>query len=268
MIEFEAVTLRSTLRMAGTGIHSGQRSTVFVHPGSDGLRLHRNGAWINMTPGEVTSTDRCTAVAGVHVVEHLLSALGGAGITDADIEVHGCELPILDGSSAPWFEAFQSIGLQSLDMKRALKIESKVTVADGDAQVRVGAGGGVFQAVYERHPFPGRLEFSYQWDPNTYGVEVGPARTFASIDEVEQMRAAGLGLGGTAENTLVFGPSGYLTPCRFDDEPARHKVLDCMGDLMLCGIPLRFLTAIAERSGHRLHIEAAKALFEATRRLE
>lgn len=268
MIEFQAVTLRETLRMAGTGIHSGQPSTVFVHPGSRGMRLRRDGAWVEMTPDQVTSTERCTAVAGVHVVEHLLSALGGAGVTDVDIEVDGTELPILDGSSAPWFDAILGVGVVSQDVKRVLEVGRDVSVKNGDAHVRIGVGAGTFQAVYERHPFPGRLEFTYRWDPRTYGGEVAPARTFASIDEVEQMREAGFGLGGSAENTLVFGHSGYLTPCRFDDEPVRHKVLDCMGDLMLCGIPLRFLDATAMRSGHRLHVEAARALFEATRRLE
>lgn len=254
--------------MEGTGIHSARHATVHVHPGTSGLRLRSGGDWVNVTPEQVTSTERCTAVAGIRMVEHLLSALGGAGVTDADIEVDGTELPILDGSSAPWFEAIQDVGVFAGDAVQALQIERAVSVSDGDAHVSVGAGEGVFSAVYERHPFPGRLEFTHRWDTGTYGTEVAPARTFACVDEVEQMRAAGLGLGGSEENTLVFGPSGYLTACRFDDEPARHKVLDCMGDLMLCGIPLMFLNASAERSGHRLHVEAARALAAVTHRLE
>lgn len=268
MIKFRAVTLRDAVRMEGRGIHLGGHTRVVIHPGSNGLRLRSDGKWIAITPEQVTSTQRCTAVAGIRTVEHLLSALGGTGVTDADIEVTGSEIPILDGSSAPWCEAIHSVGTLELDLERTYEIADQVTLSEPSSSVHVRAGDGVFRAIYERYPFPGRLEFTHCWDPKSYEREVAPARTFAWVDEIEQMRAVGLGLGGSEENTLVLGPRGYLTPCRFDDEPARHKVLDCMGDLMLCGIPLRFLAATAERSGHRLHVEAAKALSSATRRLE
>ncbi|MER3462822.1 MAG: UDP-3-O-[3-hydroxymyristoyl] N-acetylglucosamine deacetylase, partial [Armatimonadota bacterium] len=147
-------------------------------------------------------------------MEHLLSALGGAGVTDVDIEVDGPEVPILDGSSAPWFEAIQGIGLIEQDPTRAFEVEREVTVAEGDAYVSVGPGDGVFRAVYERYPFPGRLEFSHRWEPATYGFEVAPARTFAAEEDVKRMQSEGLLSGGTTENALVFGQTGYFTACR------------------------------------------------------
>ncbi len=260
---FPCTTIAEPIEQQGVGIHTGENATVRILPGSEGLRIRRPGEpWTPMTPNAVTSTTRCTAIAGIRTVEHLLSALMGMGVTDADIEVDGAEVPILDGSSLPWVEAVSHVGTVATGSSRTFEFRGEVRVSEEDRTVIVRPGAGKLYAVYERWPFPGRQELSLTFTKETYAKEIAPARTVALGIEVEELLRAGHGRGGTPQNTLVIGSDGYLTPCRFEDEPVRHKLLDCIGDLALAGVPLRFLDVACERAGHTLHVAAARALAE------
>jgi UDP-3-O-acyl-N-acetylglucosamine deacetylase len=184
-------------------------------------------------------------------------------ITAAEVEVTGREMPILDGSALEYLHGLQEAGTASVGKRRSVHLFSRVNVqGENDERIGISAGSGRWRFDWERAgSWPGALSTEAQM-PDDYAEVVAPARTFCFEDELEMIRAAGLGKGGTEENTLVIGGDGYLTQSRFDDEPARHKLLDVIGDLMLAGIPARFLNVVAERSGHRLNVEAAVRLVE------
>lgn len=269
MTFFPCFTIGRAIERRGIGIHSGEATVARVFPGEEGFRIRKPGEdWTQIVPGAVTSTERCTGIAGVRTVEHLLSALLGLGITDADIEVDGLEVPILDGSSLEWVEAIRGVGAVPTGSVRVFEGLTAVEVVEEGRRVRVAPGSGSLFAVYERWPFPGRQELTLSYSEEVYAREIAPARTVALESEVEALLKAGHGRGGTAENTLVIGSDGYLTPCRFEDEPVRHKLLDCIGDLALAGVPLRFLDVECERAGHSLHVAAARALANHLRWME
>jgi UDP-3-O-acyl-N-acetylglucosamine deacetylase len=262
--EFERRTLGGEATFEGPGIHTGEVGKAIVRPGEDGIVFTINGERLAARPENVTDTAmRTTRLGGVGMIEHLMSALGGMEVTDAEIEVSGREMPILDGSAKEYLEGLQSAGTTEVGKRRSVHLFSRVNVqGDNDERIGISAGTGRWRFDWERAgSWPGALSAEAQM-PDDYDGAVAPARTFCFEDEMEQILAAGLGKGGTEHNTLVIGSDGYLTKCRFEDEPPRHKLLDVIGDLMLAGIPARFLNVVAERSGHRLNVEAAARLVE------
>jgi UDP-3-O-acyl-N-acetylglucosamine deacetylase len=262
--EFDRRTVGGEIAFEGPGIHTGQVGKATVRPGEGGIMFYFGGEQLRAEPKNVSDTSmRTTRLGSVGMIEHLMSALGGLEITDADVEVEGVEMPILDGSAREYVSGLQSAGVVPLGKKRGVHLFSRVNV-QGENQERIGisAGTGRWRFDWEREAcWPGPLSREAHM-PDEYESCIASARTFCFEDELEHIRAAGLGKGGTPENTLVIGADGYLTPSRFDDEPPRHKLLDVVGDLMLAGIPARFLNVVAERSGHRLNVEAAARLME------
>lgn len=252
------------MRFEGPGIHTGELGVATAQPGEDGIVFIIEGQRVAAVPGNVSDTAmRTTRLAGIGMIEHIMSALGGLEITDADIEVTGREMPILDGSAKEYLEGLASAGIEPLGKQRQVHLFSRVNV-QGECEERIGisAGAGRWRFDWEREGYwPGAMSWEAHL-PDEYAEGVAPARTFCFEDELDAIRAAGLGKGGNELNTLVIGSQGYLTGCRFEDEPPRHKLLDLLGDLMLAGIPARFLNVAAERSGHKLNVEAAARLSE------
>jgi len=262
-IEFDRVTPARTSEFEGVGIHSGAASSVKVRPGAEGIAFTRSGERFSATPDSVTDTTRSTTLGTVRMVEHLMSAFAALGVTDAEVEVDGDEMPILDGGSATYLGGLKATGFTSIGRKSALSLFGRVNLQEGDCRIGISVGTGRWRYEYDREgPFPGPQVFETRIDEETYAAEVAPARTFAYEDELEWLRKAGLGKGGTEQNTLVIGKDGYLTKHLFSDEAPRHKLLDCMGDLALAGVPLRFLNVVAERTGHKMNIAAAARLVE------
>lgn len=261
-IELERKTVARETFFRGPGIHGGVEATVRVLPGEAGIWFSKDGGRLKAAPENVSDTTRCTELGGVRMVEHLLSAMNGAGITDAEVIVEGDELPILDGSARDYYLGLQTAGAGALP-SRVCHLFSRVNLQDDDKYIAISVGTGRWRYVYEREgTWFEQQEVELELTQQTYAEEVAPARTFAFDSEIEALRAAGLGKGGTAQNTLVIGSDGYLTESRFPDEPSRHKLLDCMGDLYLSGIPYQFLNVVAERTGHKMNIEAAARLAE------
>ncbi|MDQ2986090.1 MAG: UDP-3-O-acyl-N-acetylglucosamine deacetylase [Armatimonadota bacterium] len=246
------------------GIHSGAPCTADVRPGNSGIVFIAAGERFSAEPKNVTDTAmRSTRLGPIGMVEHLMSAFGALEITDVEVEVVGPELPILDGSAKEYLCGLKDAGINRLGARKSVHIFSRVNV-QGENQERIGisAGTGRWRFDWQRDGhWPGQLSYEAQM-PEDYPGEVAPARTFCHEDEIEKIRAAGLGKGGNEENTLVIGADGYLTESRFADEPPRHKLMDIIGDVMLAGIPARFLNVVAERSGHALNVEAAARLVE------
>jgi UDP-3-O-[3-hydroxymyristoyl] N-acetylglucosamine deacetylase len=203
----------------------------------------------------------------IQTIEHLLSALSGLGIDHLRIELDAegvdVELPILDGSAAPWVDAILAAGTRALPgRRRFLKVLRTVEVRAGEKWIRVTPFDGfrVRYGIDFDHPSIGRQSRELAITPEKYAREVGMARTFCMEHEIELMRSHGLALGGSLDNAVVFGLDGPLNESlRFEDEAVRHKILDLVGDLALLGAPLRGLVE-AHAAGHALHVALAKAL--------
>lgn len=261
MVEFERRTLVAEARFAGPGLHSGAPCEAVVGPGQDGLWLTAEGRRTEVEPGAVADTLRCTRLGSVSTVEHLLAALAGLGVTDAEIHVSGGEVPAADGSALPFAAAIEAAGTVACGVAAAHGLFERVFSTDGRATVAISRGEGHWRYEFDAgERWPGASAFGAELTPGVFLSEVAPARTFAFEEEVERLRAAGLGRGLDESSCLVLGRSGYVNPARFSDEPARHKLLDLVGDLSLAGVPTAVLNVVAARSGHTLNVQAAGRL--------
>lgn len=264
-------TLSREITISGHGLHSARPCTVRLVP-----VLHASGLVFVHTPTGVEIPARAELAGdlvlattlvkdGVRLqtIEHLLSALSGLEIEHLRIEVDAEELPILDGSAAPWVEAILQAGTQSLEgRRRFLKITHPVEVRQGDRWIRALPYDGLRLRYVIHFPLPalGRQSRELSLTPEKYRRELGSARTFCLAQEIDQLRARGLALGGSLENAVVFGADGPLNDSlRFEDEAVRHKMLDLVGDLALLGAPLLGLVE-AHAAGHALHVALAQAI--------
>lgn len=270
-------TLRASIPCVGTGLHTGARVRVRLcpAPAGSGVTFVRTdlGASIPALYDRVTDTRLCTVLASperpearVGTVEHLMAALAGCGVTDATVEVDGPELPVLDGSAAPWVFLLDCAGLVDLDAApRAVEVLRPVRVDDGAAfaELRPGADGlDLALSIAFDAPAIGRQALSLRLGEEAFRRELSRARTFAQAHEIEGLRAAGLARGGSLDNAVVVDGARVLNPAglRAPDEFVRHKLLDAVGDLALAGVALhaRF---IGHRSGHALNNRLLRALF-------
>ena len=260
-IEFQRQTLREQVEFCGVGIHSGEFCRAVIRPGDNGIAITKDGTRIAASAKNVTETERCTTLGTARTIEHMMSAFAGANVTDAEAFLEGEEMPILDGSANEYLIGIQHAGIRPLGKTSAVRLDGCVRIEDGCQSIIITAGDGKWRYTFERNGhWPGRQSFEVDLSNDAYACEIAPARTFAFEDELDSIRKRGLGKGGALENTLVIGQEGYLTGNRFADEAPRHKLLDCIGDLALCGIPVRFLNVIAERTGHRINVQAALKL--------
>lgn len=195
-----------------------------------------------------------------------MSAFAGLGVTDAEVEVIGAELPALDGAAASYVEGLISAGLEACGTLNVRGPYARVFYRDEAVKISIGSGEGHWEYRFVTAPerFPGEQVCALRLDPESYAAEIAPARTFAFEEEIGPLRAAGLGLGLDERSALVLGLRGYNNPPKYVDEPARHKLLDLLGDLYLSGVPPILLNVVAERSGHTANVKAAARLAEAT----
>jgi UDP-3-O-[3-hydroxymyristoyl] N-acetylglucosamine deacetylase len=263
----QRASVAETIRIDGLGLHSGARVQVRIHPSDQGIAFRYGHDRIPATPSAVTGTRLCTRLGPVSTVEHLLGALAGMEITDAEIEVSAPELPGLDGSAAPFAAAIQAAGTQPCGSRPVPPVASRIHVSEGAASIRIGPGTGHWTYTFDTGDrWPGRQTYTADLR-NAFLSQVAPARTIAFRDEIPGLRAAGMGRGLDEHSVVILGPGGYDGPARFPDEPARHKLLDLMGDLYLAGVPLTRLDVCACRSGHRLAARAAALLHDYAERL-
>ncbi len=269
-------TLARPVTCRGIGVHSGRPAHLRILPAEQGtgivfVRTDLAGRpTIPAQEAHVVETTLATTLgldeARVSTVEHLLAALLTLGFDNAIVEVDGPEVPIMDGSAAPFVKLLTAAGRAALDAPRAtLVVDRQVDVYDGSRTIAVEPARS-FEIVYEidfDHAAIPLQTLSLAVDPERFAAELAPARTFGFLAEVEALKARGLARGGSLENAVVIGPDRVLNPegVRFSDEFVRHKALDLVGDLALLGLPLRGRVAVA-RGGHRLHSLLVKALLE------
>jgi len=260
--------LRSTARIAGVGLHTGASVSVALHPATvdSGVVFISQRIAIPARLESVVDTARATTLgsdgATVRTVEHLLSALAGMGVDNTRIEVDGPELPALDGSAKEWVALIDSAGLETQGAPtRLVVVDDRVHVTDGGARLEA-APADAFAARYEiMYPGTpvGHMTADFEAAADAYAAAIAPARTFGLSEEVEALRAAGLARGGSLDNALVIYPDRYSSPLRLPAEPARHKILDLIGDLSLLGARLQARISVV-RGGHRTHLRLAQAI--------
>lgn len=269
-------TLRQSVSFSGVGLHSGRAARVVVQPQAANM-----GIWFArsdlpeaaLIPAHYTNVPQsrlCTKLRGedgaeVSTVEHLMAALAGCGIHNALIEVDGPELPILDGSAAPFVRAILAAGIQSQAAPiHAIEILRDITVADGDSHATLSPAAGLemdFTIDFEDAAIGRQRRFAHLAN-GRFVREFCDSRTFCRKADVDAMWAAGLALGGTYENAVVVDGETVLSPggLRHTDEAVRHKMLDALGDLALAGAPiLGRYTGV--RAGHMLTNQLLRALF-------
>ncbi len=254
----------------GKGLHSGGRCAATLLPAGPNAGIvfvSEHGEDTPATAEHVTDTTRCTALgvgrARVGSVEHLMAALYGMGVDNVRIEMKGPEVPACDGSAAEWVDLLRRAGRKRLDCeRRAAGLRRGVWVVDGAGWAVAGpASGGLSLSVgvdFEG-TVAGKQTLWTRLTRESFARELAPARTFALEGHLERLRAANLGLGGGAENAFVVGAESYSADLRFPDEVVRHKALDLVGDLALCGC--RFEGQVtAVRPSHRLNVSLARAV--------
>ncbi len=272
-----ASTLKAEFTLSGVGLHFGVDTKVKVMPANtgDGRYFVRVALALKpIIPAKVAAvglTTLSTELVGqegkVRSVEHLLASLSAWGVDNARIEIDGEEVPLLDGSAKNWCQAIAEVGVIEQD---STKTEPKKTIAEPiwirEKDIFVAA----LPAPATRFTYG--IDFPYQaignqwhsWNPSQedFTSEIAPARTFGFAEQIEQLQQAGMIKGGSLESALVCSHSGWVNPpLRFTNEPARHKLLDLVGDMSLLGqFPIAHI--IAYKASHKLHTQLAIKLTE------
>jgi UDP-3-O-acyl-N-acetylglucosamine deacetylase len=249
----------------GLGLHSGVPTRVTIRPADDGLWFRYGAQRWQAIPENVSDTARCTKLGEISTIEHLMSAFAGLQITDAEVEVSEPELPAAGGSAFAYVELLNTVGRTELASREVRDIFSRVFVQDGVTKIAIADGSGHWAYRYETgERWPHSMEFELRDLPAGYDSEVAAARTFGLIEELPHLERLGLARGLDETSALVLGPDGFINEARFPDEPARHKMLDMIGDLYLSGVPIHELDVVGERCGHRMNVEAAAKLYAGT----
>jgi len=264
-------TLKTEVAFGGIGLHTGAECRVVIRPASvgTGIKFLTPSGEIPAVSENVVSTERGTVLglgeARISTVEHILSALVGMGIDDAEIEVTGPEIPVCDGSALPFVELIETAGIEVREAERwHIEVTEPVWVSGDGGRYVVASAGDPYRItgiISFQHPMIGEQSGSFQVDPETYKMEIAPARTFCTSDEVRGIMAKGLGKGGNDENVVIVEEKGYSSPLRYGDEFLRHKILDLIGDLALVGRRLR-AHVFAIKSGHTLNVALAARIRE------
>jgi len=269
-------TLKQTTSCVGIGLHSGRKVSLTLRPapadtGIVFCRTDQNHLRIPATAQYLSHINHATCLAkdGVRIetVEHLLAALRALGIDNAVIELDGAEVPIVDGSAAPFIYLIHEAGVRKLASPRTIiKLTSPLSVTHEGRSVAAYPSDSLrlSYTINFDHPLLRHQEYSTEIDESNFIDEIAPARTFGFMKDVELMRQQGLALGGSLDNAIVLGETGVLNnPLRYPDEFVRHKILDLLGDLVLLGRPLQ-AHVVGVRAGHELHTKLVQSILETT----
>ncbi len=267
-------TLRENTVIYGLGLHSGTRTGMVLQPLPPDSGIHMltipSGTLIPAHVDEVAETDYATTLSrggeSIRTVEHLLSALHAAGVTNLLIKVHG-EIPVLDGSALEFCRKLEEVGVvDQAAPRRELVVDRPYHVGgDGEKGLTLEPYDGFAVSYQLRYPSPiGDQFFAFELsDFDTYLREIAPARTFGFMKDVKMLNELGLGSGGRLDNFILVGEDNVInTELRFPDEFVRHKILDIVGDLYLLGFPVRGRVT-ARLTGHRDNIAILREILAA-----
>jgi UDP-3-O-[3-hydroxymyristoyl] N-acetylglucosamine deacetylase len=271
-------TLKSSIGCTGIGLHSGNKVSMNLHPADAGTGIifrrvdrvsgHRDveASWRNVVDSRMATTVGNDDDVRVATVEHLMAAFAGCAIDNAVVEIDGPEVPIMDGSAAPFVFLIECAGIvEQKARRRAIRILKPVRVGDRRKSITLSPAEdfSVSFAIQFDSAVISAQEFSLQLINGNFKTDIARARTFGFEHEVVRLRKAGLARGGSLDNAVVISGDTVLNGdgLRYRDEFVRHKILDCIGDLYLAGAPI-IGHVDGLRSGHTLNHALLEALFE------
>lgn len=261
------------MRCEGIGLHTGEKVAMTLRPapanrGVIFRRLDLPGEpVVEGRPENVTDTQYATTVAkgqaSVKTIEHLMSAVAGMGVDNVQVDLTGPEVPILDGSAAPFVDLLRQAGLRrQFAPKTFLKVRQPIAVEVGSRSLHI-VPSQRLRVIYTMcfdHPLLGEQTVAMEMGRERYAREVAPSRTYGFLRDLDLLSRMGLAKGGSLENALIIDEEGVVNgPLRFPDELVRHKILDLLGDLFLLGRPL-VGTIIAHGAGHQLHLKLVRRI--------
>jgi len=269
-------TIARPTAISGIGLHTGQRINMTLRPAEAGVGIifHRkmddHTVTIEATSANVVDTRMATVLGKgdvrVSTVEHLLAALSAYGVDNLHIDIDGPEVPIMDGSAAPFASIIEEAGLHRHPQSRKfLAIRQPVSVIDGEKRVSI-IPSRFFRITFDiafQHPCIALQQRSVKVTSAGFRRDLAPARTFGFLRDVETLKAAGLARGGSLENAIVVDDERILNPegLRFQDEFVRHKILDAIGDLSLIGYPILGHVR-AFKAGHDVNHQLVQKVLE------
>jgi len=268
-------TVAERIELRGEGIFTGKEILVEIFPAEENTGIVFVRADLKRMPKIKVGSDTVIGLEGatavtdgthiVYLVEHLLSALHAMGIDNAEIRVHGEEIPIFDGSAYKWVRAIQEVGYKfCFTPKKFFRVKEEFLLKNGKGFIHFKPSNKLLikAEIQFDHPLIGHQIFEIEVTPRSYINEICFARTFGFKEFIQEKIKQGALKGGSLENAIILDEKGVLNPdgLRCSDEFVRHKVLDIIGDLYALGIPFQ-AEVHAYCSGHRLHIEALKTLY-------
>jgi len=269
-------TLARSVTCCGMGVHSGKKVKLTLRPApmNHGIQFIRTDLpdcpKIPARFSNVIDTSLATVIGHegciVSTIEHLMSAFSGLSVDNALVELDNYELPIMDGSAAPFTKLIFSAGIQTQPGPKCFFVVKKpILVEEGNKSVAVypATNYRITCSIEFPHPLIGSQSCDLEISPHSFAEEISGARTFGFFHEIEYMKKMGLARGGTLENAVVIGKDQVMNAdgLRFPDEFVRHKVLDCIGDFSLIGLPI-LGHVVAHRSGHAFNHVFLKEFFK------
>ena len=269
-------TVAQDVNCHGIGVHSGKKAHLTIKPAeaNHGIRFARTDLpgtpMISALFNQVVDTSLATVIGSdgciVSTIEHLMAALSALSIDNAVVELDAYEMPIMDGSARPFIELIEKTGLVEQDAERCFfVIKEAIELREGEKFV--GAypydGQKLTCTIEYDHPLIQKQSITVDLNAKVFREDISPARTFGFMHEVEMMKSFGLARGGSLENAIVVDQEGIVNPggLRFDDEFVRHKLLDCIGDFSLLGMPI-IGHLVTNRSGHAFNHAFLEKLFQ------
>ena len=261
---------------SGVGVHSGKKVRLTIKPAAAnyGIRFIRTDLpgtpMISALFNQVVDTSLATVIGNdgciVSTIEHLMAALSALSIDNALIELNAYEMPIMDGSARPFFNLIENAGIEEQTADRCFfVIKEPLELRDGDKFVGAYPNDGrkLSCTIEYDHPLIQQQSITVDLNAQVFGEDISPARTFGFMHEVEMMKRFGLARGGSLDNAIVIDREGIVNPegLRFADEFVRHKLLDCIGDFSLLGMPI-VGHLVAHRSGHAFNHAFLEKLFQ------
>lgn len=269
-------TLAQNVALSGTGVHSGKKTNITVLPAREnhGIKFRRvdlpGTQDIQALFKRVVDTSLATVLgtngAIVSTIEHLMASFAGLGIDNALVEMDDYEMPIMDGSAMEFTRAFTAAGVKHQELpKHFIIVRHPIRVEDGDkfVEVRPEPCFKITCSIEFDHPLIGRQELTYDRAKNNFEKEISHARTFGFVQDLELLKKFSLGKGGSLDNAIVIDKDKILNEggLRYPDEFVRHKLLDCLGDFSLLGMPIQG-HIVTHKSGHTLNHRFIKKFLE------
>ena len=274
-MHFEQRTVKKPVSCTGVGLHSGKKVRMTIHPApvNHGIKFKRVD--LPGTPdvtaqfNRVVDTSLATVIGSdgciVSTIEHLMATFAGLSIDNAMVELDAYEVPVMDGSAGPFTRMILEVGIQNQSVARHyFVLKDKIQLKEGDKSVTVYPSD-AFQiscSIEFDHPVIGKQEFSFAVTDEAFADDISSARTFGFLHEVEYLKRYGLAQGGSLENAVVIDKDQIVNQdgLRYPDEFVRHKVLDCLGDFSLLGMPI-LGHLVVSRSGHQFNHAFLEAFF-------